>query len=117
MLRNQLPEKGGGWILGHTVDGTQAEYVRIPLADASLHLVPEGVDEKALVMLSDIGPTGYEVCLLRCWVSSITDARAGWCLGGKCEAGLICGGRRDWSSGKPIVTSVTEPSLTCSIRV
>jgi len=57
-------EKGGGWILGHTVDGTQAEYVRIPLADASLHKVPEGVDEKALVMLSDIGPTGYEVGVL-----------------------------------------------------
>lgn len=58
-------EKGGGWILGHTVDGTQAEYVRIKLADASLHHVPDGVDEKALVMLSDIGPTGYEVRLFR----------------------------------------------------
>ena len=57
-------EKGGGWILGHTVDGTQAEYVRIPLADAGLHLKPEGVDPKALVMLSDIGPTGYEVGVL-----------------------------------------------------
>jgi alcohol dehydrogenase len=56
-------EKGGGWILGHTVDGTQAEYVRIKLADASLHLVPEGIDEKALVMLSDIGPTGYEASI------------------------------------------------------
>lgn len=54
----------GGWILGHTVDGCQAEYVRIRLADASLHMVPEGVDEKALVMLSDIGPTGYEVGVL-----------------------------------------------------
>ena len=53
-----------GWILGHTVDGTQAEYVRIRLADSSLHKAPEGVDEKALVMLSDIGPTGYEVGVL-----------------------------------------------------
>jgi len=54
----------GGWILGHTVDGTQAEYVRTPLADSSLHRVPDGVDEKALVMLSDIVPTGYEVGVL-----------------------------------------------------
>jgi hypothetical protein len=50
----------GGWILGHTVDGTQAEYVRIPLADSGLHHVPEGVNEKHLVMLSDILPTGLE---------------------------------------------------------
>jgi len=54
----------GGWILGHTSDGTQAEYVRIPLADSGLHLVPEGVDEKALVMLSDILPTGLECGVL-----------------------------------------------------
>ena len=50
----------GGWLLGHTVDGTQAEYVRIPYADSGLHHVPDGVDEKALVMLSDILPTGLE---------------------------------------------------------
>jgi alcohol dehydrogenase len=50
-----------GWVLGHTIDGTQAEYVRIPLADSSLYHVPKGVDEKALVMLSDIVPTGHEV--------------------------------------------------------
>ena len=49
-----------GWILGHTVDGTQAEYVRIPFADSGLHHVPENIDEKALVMLSDIFPTGME---------------------------------------------------------
>jgi len=54
----------GGWILGHTVDGTQAEYVRIPLADSGLHLAPEGVDEKSLVMLSDILPTGLECGVL-----------------------------------------------------
>jgi len=51
----------GGWILGHLIDGTQAEYVRIPHADNSLYHVPDGVDEEALVMLSDIFPTGYEV--------------------------------------------------------
>ncbi|KAK5199552.1 hypothetical protein LTR99_004346 [Exophiala xenobiotica] len=54
----------GGWILGNTHDGTQAEYVRIPVADSSLHAVPEGVDEKALVMLSDIFPTGFECGVL-----------------------------------------------------
>lgn len=51
----------GGWVLGHLVDGTQAEYVRIPQADAGLHHVPEGVDDKHIVMLSDILPTGLEV--------------------------------------------------------
>jgi alcohol dehydrogenase len=54
----------GGWILGHLIDGTQAEYVRIPHADTSLYPVPEGVDEEALVMLSDILPTGFEVGVL-----------------------------------------------------
>lgn len=59
----------GGWLLGHTVDGTQAEYVRIPLADSSLHPAPEKVNEKALVMLSDILPTGYECGVLNGKVS------------------------------------------------
>ncbi len=54
----------GGWILGHLIDGTQAEYVRIPYADTSLHPVPKGADEDALVMLSDILPTGFEVGVL-----------------------------------------------------
>ncbi|MCW9047562.1 MAG: zinc-dependent alcohol dehydrogenase family protein [Gammaproteobacteria bacterium] len=54
----------GGWILGHLIDGTQAEYVRIPHADNSLHHVPEGTDEEALVMLSDILPTGFEIGVL-----------------------------------------------------
>jgi alcohol dehydrogenase len=53
-------ENGGGWILGNRIDGTQAEYVRIPFADNSLYQVPEGADEEALVMLSDILPTGFE---------------------------------------------------------
>ena len=48
----------GGWILGNTIDGTQAEYVRIPHADTSLYPIPDGADEEALVMLSDILPTG-----------------------------------------------------------
>lgn len=54
----------GGWILGHLIDGTQAEYVRIPYADNSLYPIPAGVDEEALVMLSDILPTGFECGVL-----------------------------------------------------
>jgi len=56
--------ENGGWILGNTIDGTQAEYVRIPHSDTSLHHIPEGSDEEALVMLSDILPTGLEVGVL-----------------------------------------------------
>jgi len=54
----------GGWILGNTIDGTQAEYVRIPHADGSLHPFPAGGDEEAMVMLSDILPTGLECGVL-----------------------------------------------------
>jgi alcohol dehydrogenase len=54
----------GGWILGNTIDGTQAEYVRIPHADTSLYHVPADGDEEALVMLSDILPTGFECGVL-----------------------------------------------------
>jgi alcohol dehydrogenase len=59
----------GGWILGHLIDGTQAEYARIPFADNSLYKVPEGMDEEALVMLSDILPTGFECGVLNSKVS------------------------------------------------
>ncbi len=54
----------GGWLLGNSIDGTQAEYVRIPFADTSLYKIPEGVDKEALVMLSDILPTGFECGVL-----------------------------------------------------
>lgn len=57
-------ENGGGWVLGNTIDGTQAEYVRVPFADTSLYRVPDGQDEDALVMLSDILPTGFECGVL-----------------------------------------------------
>ena len=50
----------GGWILGNTIDGTQAEWVRIPHADSSLYAIPADTDEEAMVMLSDILPTGLE---------------------------------------------------------
>jgi alcohol dehydrogenase len=54
----------GGWILGNRIDGTQAEYVRIPHAQTSLYRIPAGMDEDALVMLSDILPTGFECGVL-----------------------------------------------------
>lgn len=53
--------KDGGWILGNLINGTQAEYVRIPHADNSLYAAPKGIDDEALVMLSDILPTGHEI--------------------------------------------------------
>lgn len=59
----------GGWILGNVIDGTQAEYVRIPHAETSLYPIPEGADEEAMVMLSDILPTGFECGVLNGKVS------------------------------------------------
>jgi alcohol dehydrogenase len=59
-----LAEEGApgiGWIFGHLIDGTQAEYVRVPFGDNSLYLLPEGVPDEAAVMLSDILPTGFEI--------------------------------------------------------
>lgn len=82
-------ENDGGWILGHLINGTQAEYVRVPFADNSLYHAPESLPDEALVMLSDILPTGYEIGVLKgkvkpgntvaivgnrtCWFSSFTN--------------------------------------------
>jgi alcohol dehydrogenase len=55
---------GGGWILGHLIDGTQADYVRIPFADNSTHKVPDGVTDEQMIVLADILPTSYEVGVL-----------------------------------------------------
>ncbi|WP_086664519.1 zinc-dependent alcohol dehydrogenase family protein [Lentzea kentuckyensis] len=55
---------GGGWILGHTTDGVQAEYVRVPFADTSTHLLPDDVTDTVAVVLADILPTSYEVGVL-----------------------------------------------------
>jgi alcohol dehydrogenase len=55
---------GGGWILGHLIDGTQAEYVRVPFADTSTYPVPDGVADEEILMLADILPTAYEVGVL-----------------------------------------------------
>jgi len=58
---NKEGTSGIGWIFGHLIDGTQAEYVRVPFAETSLHLLPAGVSDEAAVMLSDILPTGFEI--------------------------------------------------------
>ena len=55
---------GGGWILGHLIDGVQAEYARIPFADLSTYKLPAQVPDKAAVLLADILPTSYEVGVL-----------------------------------------------------
>jgi alcohol dehydrogenase len=57
--------ENGGWILGHLIDGTQAEYVRIPYADTSLYHAPDNLEDDVLTMLSDILPTGFEVGVLK----------------------------------------------------
>ncbi|HKD89636.1 MAG TPA: zinc-dependent alcohol dehydrogenase family protein [Streptosporangiaceae bacterium] len=60
---------GGGWVLGHTYDGTQAEYVRVPFADTSTYRLPASVTDEQALMLADILPTGYEVGVLKAGVS------------------------------------------------
>jgi alcohol dehydrogenase len=55
---------GGGWIFGYKIDGTQAEYVRVPFADTSTYPVPDGILDEDILMLADILPTGYEVGVL-----------------------------------------------------
>ena len=54
----------GGWILGHLINGTQAEFVRVPFCDTSTYPVPKGVSDEELLMLTDIVPTGYEIGVL-----------------------------------------------------
>lgn len=56
---------GGGWVLGHTIDGTQAEFVRTPFADHSLYHLPSGLGTESALMLADIVPTAYEVGVLQ----------------------------------------------------
>ena len=52
---------GIGWIFGHLINGLQAEYARVPFAETSLHIVPEGVSDEQVLFLADILPTGYEI--------------------------------------------------------
>ena len=56
--------EGGGWVLGHSIDGTQSEYVRVPYPDTSTFRIPDGVSDEEALMLADILPTGYEVGIL-----------------------------------------------------
>ncbi len=60
---------GGGWIFGHTIDGVQAEFARVPFADNSVYKVPEGLTEEQVLFLADILPTSYEVGVLNGLVS------------------------------------------------
>jgi alcohol dehydrogenase len=60
---------GGGWILGHTIDGAQAEYVRVPFAENSTHKVPDEVSDEQVLYLADILPTAYEVGVLNAHVA------------------------------------------------
>jgi alcohol dehydrogenase len=60
---------GGGWILGHNIDGTQAEKVRVPFVDTSAYPVPTGITDDEFLMLADILPTAYEVGVLSGGVS------------------------------------------------
>ncbi|HVV89225.1 MAG TPA: zinc-dependent alcohol dehydrogenase family protein [Solirubrobacterales bacterium] len=60
---------GGGWIFGHTIDGVQAEYARVPFADNSTYEVPEGLTDEQVLFLADILPTSYEVGVLNGMVS------------------------------------------------
>ena len=55
---------GGGWIFGHTIDGVQAEYARVPFADTSTYAIPDELTDEQVLYLSDILPTGYEVGVL-----------------------------------------------------
>ena len=60
---------GGGWIFGHTIDGTQADYVRVPFADTSVYKIPQGLTDEQVLFLSDILPTSFEVGVLNGKVS------------------------------------------------
>ncbi|MBW4031000.1 MAG: zinc-dependent alcohol dehydrogenase family protein [Acidobacteria bacterium] len=52
---------GIGWIFGYMIDGTQAEFVRVPFAENSVYKVPEGMTDAEGILLSDILPTGFEI--------------------------------------------------------
>lgn len=56
--------EGGGWVLGHRINGTQAEFVRVPYADTSTYLIPDSVSDEEALLLADVLPTGYEVGVL-----------------------------------------------------
>lgn len=60
---------GGGWIFGHTINGVQSEYARVPFADNSVYKIPEGLTDEQVLFLADILPTSFEVGVLSAMVS------------------------------------------------
>ncbi|ENY53762.1 Alcohol dehydrogenase [Metamycoplasma alkalescens 14918] len=60
-LYSHCRETEGGWKLGYMINGTQAEYVRVPFADNSLYKYPQTINDEVAVMLSDALPTGHEI--------------------------------------------------------
>src|ERR1700691_5586243 len=52
---------GIGWIFGYMIDGTQAEFVRVPFAENSVYKMPESLSDAEGILLSDILPTGFEI--------------------------------------------------------
>ncbi|MFE9255286.1 zinc-dependent alcohol dehydrogenase family protein [Streptomyces sp. NPDC006879] len=102
---------GGGWVLGHTVDGTQAEYVRVPFADLSVHPLPSTVDSFDAMLLADIYPTAYEVGVLNGQVrpgDTVVVVGAGPIgLAAITTAGL-------YSPGRIIAVDLAEPRLAAA---
>ena len=65
---------GIGWIFGYMIDGTQAEYVRVPFAENSVYKVPEGMTDAEGILLSDILPTGFEIGVQYGHVNPVTSS-------------------------------------------
>jgi alcohol dehydrogenase len=55
---------GGGWIFGHTINGLQAEFARVPFADNSVYKFDEALGDEQVLFLADILPTAFEVGVL-----------------------------------------------------
>ncbi|MFE7133757.1 alcohol dehydrogenase catalytic domain-containing protein [Streptomyces sp. NPDC057638] len=112
--RYGLCQGGGGWVLGHLIDGTQAEYVRVPFADLSLHPLPGPVADAEAVLLADIFPTAYEVGVLNGRVrpgDTVAVVGAGPIgLATIATAGL-------YSPGQIIAVDVAEPRLAAARAV
>jgi threonine dehydrogenase-like Zn-dependent dehydrogenase len=106
----------GGWILGHRIDGTQAEYVRIPHASTSLYRIPPGVDEDALVMLSDILPTGFECGVLNGKVQPGCSVAIVGVHGVKADLHLEKLWDRNISITTRLVDTVSTPMLLKTVR-
>ena len=56
---NNCTDKNGGWALGCRIDGGQAEYVRVPLADTGLNKIPDSVTDRQALFVGDVLATGF----------------------------------------------------------